>query len=59
MEKGYNWLASIQTIALQILFDLRMNVLSTTAFLKNTIDGPPVISLRIFSCKSLSASLKG
>ena len=27
--------------------------------LVNTIDGPQVISLRIFSCKSLSASMKG
>ena len=59
MEKGQNRLASIPTIALQTLFDLQMNVLCTTVFLVNTIDGSPVISFRIFSCKSFPASSKG
>ena len=45
MKGYYNGLAFILTISSEILFDLRMNVLSTAAFRVKTIEGPPVNSL--------------
>ena len=52
-------LASIPTIDLHKLFDFRIKVSFATAFLVNTIEGPPVIFSRIFSSKFLSLEKNG
>ena len=58
-RNGIGWLASMPTIDWHKVVDLRIKVSSTTALRVKTKEGPPNMSSRIFSIKSLSLLVNG